>query len=100
MNITSENFEKEVLKSNIPVLVDFWANWCNPCKMMIPVIEKIEEELNGKVKVCKINVDEQQELAIKYNVMSIPTFFVFKDGKIANQTIGMQSKQEILDLLK
>lgn len=100
MNVTSENFEKEVLKSEIPVLVDFWASWCMPCKRMMPVVEQIEQEMQNKVKVCKVNIDEQAELAVQYGVMSIPTFFVFKDGKVVNKTIGMQDKQELLNLLQ
>ena len=100
MNITSENFEEEVLKSNIPVLVDFWASWCGPCKMMAPVVEKIAEEMQGKAKVCKVNVDEEADLAMQYGIMSIPTFLVFKDGKVVNSTIGVQDKEEIMNLLK
>jgi len=78
--ITKENFEQEVLKSSVPVIVDFWAIWCGPCKMLAPVISEIADE--GNVKVGKINVDEEGELAIKYNVMSIPTVMLFKDGKV------------------
>lgn len=100
MNVTSENFEKEVLKSEIPVLVDFWASWCMPCKMMMPVVEQIEKEMQNTVKVCKVNIDEQSNLAIQYGVMSIPTFLVFKEGNVVNKTVGMQEKQELLNLLK
>lgn len=100
MNITSENFEKEVLQSEIPVLVDFWANWCMPCKMMTPVVEDLEKEMKDTVKVCKINIDEEANLAIQYGVMSIPTFLVFKNGKVINKTVGMQEKQELLKLLQ
>ena len=100
MNITSKNFNEEVLNSNVPVLVDFWASWCGPCKMMLPVIKEIEKEMEGKAKICKVNVDDEQDLAIKYNIMSIPTFLVFKDGKVVNSTLGVQDKQKIIELLK
>lgn len=100
MNVTSENFEKEVLKSEIPVLVDFWASWCMPCKMMMPVIEQIEQEMQNKVKVCKVNIDEQSSLAIQYGIMSIPTFLVFKEGKVVNKTMGVQGKEELLNLIQ
>ena len=81
LKLNSENFEKEVLNSDKPVLVDFYADWCGPCKMMAPIIEEIAEELQGKAKVGKINVDENQELAMKYEVMSIPTLIIYKNGK-------------------
>lgn len=99
MNITSKNFEEEVLKSSIPVIVDFWASWCMPCKMMSPVMDEIEKELNGKLKVCKVNIDEERDLAIKYEVMSIPTFLVFKEGKVVNKSVGVQDKKEIISLI-
>ena len=100
MNITSKNFEEEVLKSNLPVLVDFWASWCGPCKMMSPVVEEIANEMEGKAKVCKVNVDDEQKLAMKYGIMSIPTFLVFKDGKVVNSTLGVQDKQKLINLLQ
>lgn len=100
MNITSENFEKEVLQSKEPVLVDFWASWCMPCKMMMPVVEELEKEMENTVKVCKVNIDEESDLAIKYGVMSIPTFLVFKEGKVINKTVGVQDKQELKKLLQ
>lgn len=99
IQITSENFEKEVINSQVPVLVDFWAIWCGPCKMIGPVLEKISEEMSD-VKVAKVNVDEQPDLADKYQVMSIPTLIVFKGGEIVNKTIGVQSEQEIRDMLE
>lgn len=99
MNITSENFEKEVLKSEMPVLVDFWASWCMPCKMMASIVEEIEDEMKGKVKVCKVNIDEEADLAMKYSVMSIPTFLVFKEGKVKNKSVGVQDKEELISLL-
>ena len=81
ITITKDNFEEEVLHSEIPVLVDFWAAWCGPCKMLAPIVAKIAEENEGKIKVGKVNVDEEQALAIKFRVASIPTVIAFKDGK-------------------
>ena len=100
MNITSKNFEEEVLNSNVPVLVDFWASWCGPCKMMTPVVEEIAKEMEGKAKVCKVNVDDEQDLAMEYGIMSIPTFLVFKDGKVVNTIVGVQDKQKLINLLQ
>lgn len=96
--ITKENFESEVLKSDKPVLIDFWAAWCGPCKMLSPVIDEIAEE-RSDIKVGKINVDEQPELASQFAVMSIPTLIVFKNGEIANKSIGVQPKDTILSML-
>lgn len=100
LKITKNNFEEEVIKSDKPVLIDFWAGWCMPCKMMSSVVEEIEAEMNNEVKVGKINVDEEQDLAIKFGVMSIPTFLIFKNGKVSNMTVGVQEKEEIVKLLK
>lgn len=99
IKFTSDNFEAEVLKSEVPVLVDFWAEWCGPCKMVLPIVEELSEELTD-VKVGKVNVDEQPDLAMKYKIMSIPTLMVFKNGEVANKVIGAVSKAEILELLK
>lgn len=96
--ITKENFESEVLKSDKPVLVDFWAAWCGPCKMLSPVIDEIADE-RSDIKVGKINVDEQPELASQFAVMSIPTLIVFKNGEITNKAIGVQPKDAILSML-
>ncbi len=98
IEITSENFEAEVLKSDKPVLLDFWAIWCMPCRMLSPVIDEIAEEYDS-IKVGKVNVDEQGELAQKFNIMSIPTVAVFKDGKNVNTSVGVKPKAEILDML-
>lgn len=94
-----ENFEKEVLKSELPVLVDFYADWCGPCKMMAPVIKEIAEEYSGKIKVGKCNVDENMEIAMKYRVMSIPNFVYFKNGNVSAQTLGAMDKSELLHAL-
>ena len=93
--ITKDNFEAEVLQSDIPVLVDFWASWCGPCKMLSPIIAQIAEEQAGKVKVGKVNVDEQPELAAQCRVMSIPTLMVFKNGEVVNQSLGVQPKEQV-----
>ena len=98
LTITKENFEEEVLKSDKPVLFDFWATWCGPCRMVGPVIEQIAAE-HPEIKVGKINVDEQNELAGAFRVMSIPTLVAVKDGKVVNQTVGVQPKAQILALL-
>ena len=96
--LNASNFEQEVLQSNLPVLVDFWASWCGPCRMLAPVIDEIAEE-NDTVKVCKVNVDEQEELASQFGIMSIPTLLIFKNGALVNQAVGVQSKQALLELL-
>lgn len=95
INLTSENFEEQVMEARVPVLIDFWANWCGPCKMMSPVVEKIAEEMGVNARVCKVNIDEQRELAEKYNVMSIPTFLLFKDGKEVKREVGAMPKEEL-----
>jgi len=99
VTITKSNFNTEVLSSDKPVLLDFWAAWCGPCRMVGPIVEEISNE-NPNVKVGKINVDEEPELAQQFGVMSIPTLVVIKDGKIVNKTVGARPKQDLLQLLK
>ena len=94
-----QNFKSEVLESNKVVLVDFYADWCGPCKMMSPIIDKISEEMGDKVKVCKLNVDEAQDIAIEYGVMSIPTLIIFNGGSVAETIVGLRDKQEVIDAL-
>lgn len=99
INVTKDNFDS-VLTSQVPVLMDFWAPWCGPCRMISPVVEGIAEEMGEKVVVGKINVDEQPELASRFGVMSIPTLAVFKEGRLAGSMVGVRPKQEILKLLE
>ena len=97
---TSENFDNEVMKSDVPVLIDFYADWCGPCKMMGPVVEELAKEYEGKAKVGKINVDEEQSLAEQFGVMSIPSFVVIKNGKVAEQGLGAMAKVKLEGMLK
>ena len=97
--LTEENFEEEVLRSPIPVLVDFWATWCGPCRMVAPIIAEIPEEMAGQIKVGKVDVDQQQELAMRYRVSSIPTLIVFKNGEAVRGAVGARPKEAILALL-
>ena len=100
ITVTQANFESEVLDSTVPVLVDFWATWCGPCMMLAPTIEEIARENAGTVKVGKINVDEEPELAAMFGIMSIPTVMAFKQGEVVGTAVGVRPKQALLDLLK
>lgn len=99
LTITSENFDSEVLNSDKPVLVDFWATWCGPCRMIAPVVDEIETEYADKIKVGKVNVDDEPEIAANFNIMSIPTLLVFKDGKVAASSVGARPKDDIVQML-
>lgn len=95
LNVNDEGFEKEVINSNIPVLVDFWAPWCGPCRMIAPIVEEISEEYNGRIKVVKINTDENPNTASDYQISAIPTLLFFKNGKVVKELVGVMPKEEI-----
>lgn len=99
VRLTKNNFRDEVLNSDIPVLVDFWATWCGPCRMVAPIVEEIADEYDGRIKVGKVNVDEEPELAMQFRVASIPTLMVFKNGQLVNTAVGYRPKADILALL-
>ncbi len=100
IRVNDENFKKEVLESKLPVLVDFWAEWCMPCRMVAPVVEEIAKEYKGKLKVCKLNVDEARDTASYYGIMSIPTLAIFKNGKVINKVVGALPKAELEKAIK
>lgn len=100
IELYKETFEQEVLQSDIPVLVDFWATWCGPCKMIAPIVKEIADQYDGKILVGKVNVDEEPDLTMQYNVSSIPTLMVFKNGQLVNKAVGYREKDEILKMLK
>jgi thioredoxin 1 len=99
VDLSSENFDQEVLKSDTPVLVDFWAEWCGPCKMLAPVLDELATEYGGKIKVGKVNIDNDQQLSVQYGIQSIPTLLVFKDGQVQGQHVGLKSKSVLKEAL-
>lgn len=100
IKVNDENFKQEVLESSVPALVDFWAEWCMPCLMVAPIVEQIAKEYEGKLKVCKLNVDEARNTASNYKVMSIPTLAIFKNGKIVDKIVGALPKSELKKAIK
>lgn len=100
ITITRDNFESEVLQSDIPVLVDFWATWCGPCRMLAPAIDQLAREYEGRVKVCKINVDEEPELAARFGIVSIPTVKVLRGGAVTGSLVGLRPKTELEALIR
>ena len=99
INLTTDQFEQEVLKADVPVLLDFWAPWCGPCRMLAPTVEEIAEEYDGRAKVCKVNVDEEEELAIRFGIASIPTLLVFRNGQLTDTKVGFAQKEDIEAML-
>jgi len=100
INVSDQNFESEVLKSDVPVLVDFWAEWCNPCKMIAPIVEKIAREFEGKVKVAKVDVDSNPDIASKFGIRSIPTVMIFKEGGLVEQVVGVVPEPQLKKLVE
>jgi len=100
VELTSENFDAEVLQSDVPVLVDFWAVWCAPCRMIAPLVEELAETYSGSVKVAKLNVDENGDIAFRYNVRGIPALLIFDDGEVRDQMVGASSRDSIVKLIE
>ena len=100
VNITNDTFEQMVLKSSKPVVVDFWASWCGPCRMVAPIMEELADEFGDKVQIAKVNVDEQGELAAQFRIMSIPSILVFKNGEVVEKIVGARAKEEFAELIK
>lgn len=100
IHVTKDNFKQEVLESNVPVLVDFWATWCGPCKALGPIVEEIAAESGGQVKVCKVNIDTEAQLAASYSVMAVPAVMVVKHGEIVSAAVGFKTKEELLAMLE
>ena len=98
-NLSLDNFDNEISSSNIPVLVDFWAEWCGPCKMLGPILEEISKDLKDKIQIVKVNLDENQDLAMKYSIRSIPTLLLFKDGQLIDTKIGLLPKSDLVEWL-
>ena len=95
VTLTQENFAKEVLQSPVPILVDFWAEWCGPCKMIAPILDELADEYNGKIRIGKLNIDDYQNLAAEYRVSAIPTLLIFRQGQVAEQIVGLKSKRDL-----
>lgn len=100
INLTADTFDKEVLAADCPVLVDFWAPWCGPCRMVLPIMDEIAEDFDQKAKICKVNVDENGDLAARYGVASIPTVIIFKDGEIRDKATGAYPKEHYEEMLQ
>ena len=100
IHVTDDNFKETVLDSDKPVLVDFWASWCGPCLALAPVIDELADELGDKVKICKLNVDENQKTAMEYGIKGIPTVLLFKDGKVVEQSVGLVAKEQLIELIE
>lgn len=97
--LNKDNFDKEAVNSDMPVIIDYWATWCGPCRMVAPIMEELSEEYDGKAKICKVNVDEESELAVKFRIMSIPTIMIYKNGQMVERIVGARSKDEFKKLL-